>query len=226
MKHFGTILMVLLIALLLSAGCTQSAPAPLPQPVATAATTATPVITPVTTVAMQAPVVVVVTVIHNIVPTTQWKDSELHITFSAPQNLAVTTHLIPQPEGSQGLKYQTDLIANDIFYIRTFPISLNDDQAYRDTFRAWDPTPVQTTVTINGITFDRFESTRHGKTHVGYVAQKASASDIGFSSVLVYTADTSIPFEREDFETIVASFAYFTKDQAATMPGNEIPRIR
>ena len=226
MKHFGTIILVLLIALLLSAGCTQSAPAPVSQPVATAApTSTTPVITPMNTITTSVPVVTV-TVIHYIVPTKQWKDSELHITFAAPQDWNVTTRRMNLPEGSQGLKYQTDLVSNDIFYIRTFPISLDDDQAYRNTFRTWDPTPVQTTVTLNGITFDRFESTNDGKTHVGYVAQKASASDIGFSSVLVYTADTSIPFEREDFDTVVASFAYFTKDQAATMPGDEIPQVR
>ncbi|MFA5222421.1 MAG: hypothetical protein WC391_09080 [Methanoregula sp.] len=169
---------------------------------------------------------VIVTVIHYILPTKVWKDSELHFTITAPQDWAVTTRQMSMPDGSQGLNYQTDLVSNDVFYIRTFPISLSDDQAYRNTFRTWDPAPVQTTVTLNDITFDRFESTNDGKTHVGYVAQKGSASDIGFSSVIVYTAETSRPFEKEDFDKVVASFAYFTKNQEATMPGEEIPRIR
>ncbi len=70
-------------------------------------------------------------------------------------------------------------------------MSLNEDQAFRNTFRAW-PASVQTTVTINGIIFDRFESTGNGVSHVGYVAQKGSANDLGFSSVLQYTADESL----------------------------------
>jgi hypothetical protein len=168
----------------------------------------------------------IVTVIHYIVPAKVWKDSELHFTFAAPQDWVVTTRQVDQPEGSQGLRYKTELVPDDVFYIRTFPISLSDDQAFRDTFRTWDPAPVQTTVTLNDITFDRFESTKDGKTHVGYVAQKGSASDIGFSSVIVFTAETSRPFEKEDFDTVVASFAYFTRDQAATMSGEEIPRVR
>lgn len=215
--------MVLLIALLLSAGCTQTAPAPVAQTVTT--TPAIPAITPMTTVTTSVPQVIV-TKIHYILPTKVWKDSELHITFAAPQDWTVTTRRMSMPEGSQGLMYHTDLVSNDVFYVRTFPISLNQDQAYRDTFRTWDPTPVQTTVTLNDITFDRFESTKDGKTHVGYVAQKGSANDIGFSSVLVFTSDASHPFEKEDFDKVVASFAYFTKRQADTMPGEEIPRVR
>jgi len=226
MKHFGIGIMVILIAILLSAGCTQSSPAPVPQPVATAVmTTYPPAVTPVAAVTTSVPQVVV-TVIHYIVPTKVWKDSELHITFAAPENWNVTTLRVSQPEGSQGLIYQTDLVKNDIFFIRTYPISLNDDQAYRNSFRKWDPAPVETTVTFNGITYDRFESVKDGKIHVGYVAQKASANDIGFSSVLVYTADQSLPYEKTDFEKVVASFAYFTRYQADKMPGEEIPRVR
>jgi len=226
MKHFGTGILIILIALLLSAGCIQSSPTPSPQPVATAiTTTAPPALTPMTTVTTSAPQVIV-TVIHYIVPTKVWKDSELHITFAAPQDWTVTTWRMSLPEGSQGPEYLTTLVPKDVFSIRTYPISLNQDQGYRNTFRTWDPVPVESTVTLNGITYDRFESTKDGKTHVGYVAQKASASDIGFSSVLVYTTDTSRPFEKEDFETVVASFAYFTTRQADTMPGEEIPRVR
>jgi len=225
MKPFGTGILIILIVLLLSTGCTQSSSAPVSPTVATAVMTpgappATPIIA--TTSAPQ----VTVTVIHYIVPTKAWKDAELHIAFKAPQDWVVTTRQMNLPEGSQGLMYKTELVPNDVFSIVTYPISLNQDQAYRDTFRGWDPAPVETTVTFNGITFDRFESTKNGKTHVGYVAQKASASDIGFSSVLVFTADATQPFEKEDFDAVVASFAYLTKDNAATMPGEEIPRVR
>ncbi len=226
MKRFGIGILVFLVILLMSAGCTQSSPAPIAQPVATAATPlATPVVTPQAAATTSVPQVTV-TVIHYIVPTKAWKDTELHIAFKAPQGWEVTTRRMSLPEGSQGLMYQTDLVPNNVFSIVTYPISLNQDQAYRNTFRDWDPAPVETTVTYNGITFDRFESTKDGKTHVGYVAQKASANDIGFSSVIVYTADATHPFEKEDFDAVVASFAYLTRDNAATMPGEEIPRVR
>jgi hypothetical protein len=161
-----------------------------------------------------------------IYPTKAWKDSGLHIAFSAPQNWNVTTMPVRLPEGSQGLIYQTNLDPNRAFNLTTFPISLSDDQAYRDTFRTWDPAPNQTTVRINGIVFDRFESTQSGRSHIGYVAQKASANDIGFSSVLEFTTDSSRPFDREDFEKVVASFSYFTARNASSVPGEEIPRIR
>lgn len=229
MKHFGTRIVILFIALLLSAGCTQSSPSPSLQPVTTvvtqSATPTTPAETPVSVVTASVPQVTV-TVIHYIVPLKAWKDAELHMAFKAPQDWTVNTRLVSLPDGSQGLMYQTDLIANDVFSIRTYPISLNQDQAYRDEFRKWGPAPAESTVTINGIRYDRFETSNNGKTHVGYVAQKSSANDLGYASVLVYTADASRPFEKEDFENVVSSFAYFTKDRTATVQGEEIPRVR
>jgi hypothetical protein len=230
MKLFGTGILFFLTILILASGCMNSSPAPSPQPVATAptlppATQVSPAVTPVPFITASPPQVTV-TIVHLIFPTKAWKDSELHIAFSTPQNWNVTTMPVKLPEGSQGLIYQTNLDPNGAFNITTFPISLSDDQAYRDTFRTWDPAPVQTTVTINGIVFDRFESSQNGKTHIGYVAQKASANDIGFSSVLEYTTDTSRPFDREDFEKVVASFSYFTARNASSVPGEEIPRIR
>ncbi len=93
------------------------------------------------------------TIIHYVVPVKAWRDTELHIAFEAPQDWARTTHQLSPPEGSQGLEYQTDLVSNDIFYIRTYPISRNQDQEYRDMFRKWEPAPVETTVTLNGITY-------------------------------------------------------------------------
>lgn len=222
MKHFGTVILVLFIAFLLAAGCTQPAPS---SPPVTMATTATlPAATQMTPVTTSTPQTVIV--IHSIMPTNVWKDSEHHFTFAVPQDWNVTTRQQNLPDGSQGLIFKTDLVKDDVFFITTYPISLSDDQAYRDTFRKWDPTPAESTVTLNNIIYDRFESTKNSKTHVGYVARKGSANDLGFSSVLVYTADQSHPFEKEDFETIVASFAYFTKDQAATRPGREITVVR
>ena len=76
------------------------------------------------------------------------------------------------------------------------------------------------------IIYDRFESTSNGKTTVAYVARKGSANERGYASVLVFTADTSNRFEKEDFEKIVSSFRYFS---ARVLPvpcrAKEIPRV-
>ncbi|MDD1693598.1 MAG: hypothetical protein LUQ71_02620 [Methanoregula sp.] len=228
MKLSGIGILIILIALLLAAGCTRSTPAPAtltattaaPQPITSAAAE-----TPVPAVTTSAPQVTV-TVIHLIVPTTAWKDTELHFAFDAPQDWDVTTRLMDRPEGSQGLMYKTELVSNDAFSIITYPVNLNQDQAYRDTFRTWKPVPVETTVTINGITFDRFDSSGNGKSQVGYVAQKGSANDLGFASVITYTTNSSRMFEQEDFEKVVSSFTYFTGNRAANVTGTEIPGVR
>ena len=49
---------------------------------------------------------------------------------------------------------------------------------------------------------------------------------LGFSSVLVFTADSSLQYLQEDFENIVASFTYFTAKLSSIMSGQEIPRVR
>jgi len=225
-----TAILIIFIALLMSAGCTQTSPAPTPQPVIPVATqpdvpAATPALTPAATVTPAAPQVTV-TVIHYIVPVKAWKDTQLHFTIEAPQDWKISTRPRNLPEGSQGSEFQTELVANDAFYLITYPINLNQDQAYRNTFRTWVPAPAESTVTYNTIIYDRFESSKDGKSQVGYVARKGSANDLGYSGVFVYETDTSRPFEKEDFEKVVASFAYFTKAQAATVTGEEIPRVR
>lgn len=226
MKRVTTVFFLVVIALVIISGCTQSAPAPVPQPDQTQvpAVVTTPV-DPAATARVSAPVETV-TVIHYVYAEKAWKDSNRHIAFKAPENLKVTTWQMNSQEGTQGLEFQTDIVSNNLFYIRTFPISKNQDQEYRDTFRKWDPKPTESTVTINTIVYDRFESTKGGKTQVGYVARKSSANDLGYSSVLVFTADASHPLEKEDFEKVVASFGYFTIDQAATIQGEEIPQVR
>jgi hypothetical protein len=221
----SAIALILVIALVILTGCTQSQPAAIPQPDVTQVTVTQPPFTATAPITTSAPVVTV-TIIRYVVPEKAWKDTSLQITFKAPQDWSVTTRQLSTPEGSQGLLYQTDLVAGDVFYIQTFPISRNQDQDYRNAFRKWGPAPEESTVTINSIVYDRFESTNNGRTQVGYVARKASASDIGYSSVIYYITDGSTPFEREDFETVVESFAYLAKDKAQSATGYEIPRVR
>ena len=227
MKSSGIQILILIIALILAAGCTQSSPAPVPQPVTTAVTPSLPAAeTTVPSVTASAPQVTV-TVIHYIVPVKSWKDSELHLAFEASGDWNVTTRVASQPDSYQGHVYNTVLVPGGGFSIITYPVSLNQDQAYRDEFRGWTPAPVETTVTINNIVYGRFESTANGQTRVGYVVQKASASDIGFASVLTFTTDNvARPFDKADFEKVVSSFTYFTENQAANVTGEEIPRVR
>jgi hypothetical protein len=167
----------------------------------------------------------VVTIVHQVSLTKEIKDSELLFTLQVPVEWNVKTYPLNHADNSEVMEYQTDIVEDDVFYIRTYTISRSQDQAYRDQFRKWEPAPVETTVTINDIIYDRFESTSDGKTTVGYVARKGSANERGYASVLVFTADTSDRFEKEDFEKIVSSFRYFSGSSAATMPGTEIPRI-
>ncbi len=223
----SAIAMILVIVLVMFSGCTQSQPAATPQPVvtqvpATQEITETPAAPKITTAAP----VVTVTVIRHVEVQKAWKDSDLRIAFKAPSSWEVTTWRMDLPEGSQGLEYKTQLVPGDVFYIMTFPISRNQDQDYRNIFRMWAPAPEESTVTINNIVFDRFESTKEEKTQVAYVGRKSSANDLGYSSVIYFVADSTKQFEIDDFEDVVQSFTYLGKDTAATATGNEIPRIR
>jgi hypothetical protein len=227
MNLSGAVILVFLITLIFAAGCAQSSPAPQPvvttptlQPVTPTVPGGTPAPIPTTSAPR-----VTITLIHIIEPLKAWKDADLHFSFAAPENWNVTNMQVPLPEGSQGLIYQTNLDPNGFFTITTFPVSIDNDQAYRDTFRKWVPAPSETTVTINGILFDRFESAANGTTQVGYVARKSSANDLGFASVLRYTTDASHPFDREDFEKLIASFSYFTAAKASSVPGEDIPLV-
>jgi hypothetical protein len=229
MKRYGPLILLLVITLLLAAGCMQSSPVTTSRPelppttpgITVPATTTAPEVN----VTTRAPVVTV-TVIKYIEPPKTWKDTELHFGFSAPQDWKVTTRQLNTHEGSQGLEYRTDLIENDKFYIRTYPVSLNQDQDYRTSFRKWEPTPDESTVIYNNIVFDRFESTQNNQARIAYVTRKSSANDIGFASVILFTTDATHTLERKNFEDVVASFVYFPADKAANMTGDEIPRIR
>jgi len=223
----SAIALIFVIAFVILCGCTQSQPAAPPQPVMTAVpATPEPTETPAAPEITTAAPVVTVTVIRHVEVQKPWKDSDLRIAFRAPSSWEVTTWQVDLPEGSQGMEYKTQLVPGDVFYIMTFPISRNQDQDYRNIFRMWAPAPEESTVTINSIVFDRFESTKEGKTQVAYVARKSSANDLGYSSVIYFVADSAKQFEKDDFEDVARSFAYLNKDTADTEPGNEIPRIR
>jgi hypothetical protein len=226
MKYYTLLLIVIMVFALFLAGCTQLSGTSHVTPVVTATTIPTPKPTtpvptdPETTVPRQ-----VVTIIHQVSLVKDMKDSELLFTLQVPAEWSVSTHRLVNPDDSEGLVYQTDIVGDNVFYIQTYAISRSQDQAYRDQFRKWSPTPTtETTVTINKITYDRFESTSGGKTNVAYVAKKSSANERGYASVLVFSADNNNRFEKDDFEKIVASFRYFGAGSASAIPGEEIPR--
>jgi hypothetical protein len=218
MKFCAIPLLSIVVFGILLAGCTQSAgtgpvttvvPAPSPSP-AEAVTAAT------TTVPQP-----VATVIRYISQTKDIKDSGLLFALQVPVEWNVSTYQLMRSDYPD---YRTDLVADKVFSIYTYYLSQNQDQAYRDQFRKWSPSPTETTVKINEITYDRFESATDGRISVAYVERKSSANERGYASVIVFVADAGNRFEKEDFENIVASFRYFSGSDAGSMPGEEIAR--
>jgi hypothetical protein len=221
-KRIAIVLMGILVLGIGIAGCTQSSgtgpvtatgpiPSPSPTETVTVATTKTPE--------------PVVTVIRYVSRTKDIKDSELLFSLQVPVEWNVSTHRLDNPENFVGFMYQTDLVANNTFYIHTFTDYRSREQNYRDECRRWSPVPNESAVTINGIAFDRFESTADGLTRVAYVSRKTGVNEHGYLSVLAYSTDTSKRFEKEDFEKVIASFRFYSRDDIGTMPGEEIPRI-
>jgi len=218
---------VIMSAGTLICGCMQpsgTAPAAAPGPVTTITPPGqeTPVpamATAVMTPRESTPIIRTISQVRDI------RDTELLFALRVPAEWNVTTYRASNPRNTEGLLYRTDLVGNDTFFITTYAITRNQDQAYRDGCRMWSPAPVETEVTINGITADRFESVYGGRINVSYIVRKGSANERGFASVLSYSANASDPFEKEDFEKVAASFRYFSGSMAGTVPGAEILRI-
>ena len=204
MREPQTIFLILVvITCIISAGCVQSSGNSSVTPaVATSVPTLDPVTIVPTTTATSAPREVV-TVIRYVSPLKDVKDSYLLFTLQVP--------------------VEWNLVADNVFSIDTYVITRGREQEYRDRFRQWIPEPVETTVTINDIRYDRFESRACGNTSVAYIAHTNSANERGYASVLVFTARDSNRFEKEDFEKVVSSFRYFSMKSAGAIPGEEIP---
>lgn len=234
MRCSEVFLFLVVIACIFLAGCTQSSGT---LPVATDVPVISPALTepatpPTTAVETAVPTAAatgvprqVVTIIHCISSVKDVKDSELMFALQIPEEWNISTRRLNNPENFVGFLYQTDLVGNNTFYIHTFTDYREREQNYRDQFREWSPAPNMTTVTINGIVFDRFESTADGKTRVGYVTRKGMTNEQGYLSAIYFSANTSIRFEKEDYDKVVSSFRYFTRELATTVPGEEIYKI-
>jgi uncharacterized membrane protein YgcG len=234
MRFSGILLFLVMIACILIAGCTQlSGTGPVttavavtsPHPAETVTPAPTAIETAAPTTAVPSTPQPVVTIIHVIPLVKDVKDSERLFSLQVPVDWNVSTHRLANPQNFEGFMYQTDLVRNNTFYIHTYIDYQDRDQNYRNDCREESPARNETTVTINGITFDRFESTANGTTNVTYVARKSSTNERGYLSVLAFSAKTSNPFEKEDYDKVVASFRYYSKDDISKMPGEEIPLI-
>jgi len=217
MKYYPVLILITIILVGVT-GCTQSgAPAP------ANAVNQTGQITPGGNGTLTGSPTPLETTDRALLPMIPYKDTPLRIAFYAPEDWSVSTRPVPKPEGSEGLAYRTDLLDNNRFYIITYTVSRNEDQAYRNEIRStWIPTPTETTVVIHGITYDRFESSLAGTTNVTYVVRKSSANELGYASVLSFTTKGSNPDEMSEFMRVVSSFRYFTGSEARTIPGTEI----
>ena len=225
MRELQTIFLILgLIACIFFAGCTQlSGNRPVspvtPAVPATGAPTPEPAMLVPTAGATSAPQEIV-TILRYVSPQRDLRDSGLLFMLQAPAEWNVSTHRMTNSDTSD---YRTDLIAGDVFTIYSYPSARSREQEYRDRFRQWSPAPVETAVTINDIRYDRFETRADGNTTVAYLADTNSANERGYASVLVFTARDSNRFEMEDFEKVVSSFRYYSRESAVTIPCEEIP---
>jgi hypothetical protein len=154
------------------------------------------------------------------------KDSELWFTMQVPESWVVLTERISNQEGYEGLVYVTYLHDNPVlfntheFYIITYAVTRNFDQAVRDTYR--NRKMNESTVTINGITFDRFESKTDDHVKVAYVVRKSSANERGFASVIEYSHNSSSQYQQKDFESFLSTFQYKGAKEIKSVAGEEI----
>ena len=217
----------MVLAIACSSGCTQSIDSPSAKNRTIPAPTTPPTASPskpniqphFTTIAPKE-------VVQTLGPLKTIKDSELWFTMQVPESWNVTTERIPNPGGYEGLTYITHLYDGNVFYIITYAITRGQDQDIRNYFRAsWTPLPNESTVTINGITFDRFESKSYDNIDVAYVVKKSSANERGFASLIEYSLNSSSKDQQKNFESFISTFQYKGAKEIKSATGEEIKRL-
>ena len=218
---------VLLVAVVITAGCVGGDKETVVEPVQTTALSVStpPTVQPPFTADTHKKIIVTSSPLKTI------KDSELWFTMQVPESWEVKTGRISNPEGYEGLVYMTYLHDNPVpfntheFYIITYAISRSQDQSFRNYYRdKWTPLPNESTIIINGITFDRFESKTDNDVQVAYVVRKISANERGFASVIEYSLDSSSQYQRKDFESFISTFQYEGAKEIKSAAGEEIKR--
>jgi hypothetical protein len=160
------------------------------------------------------------------------KDSILNFAVNVPENWNGTTTMMNNPEGYEGLSYSTSFILdtgtpvsneNEEFSIITYAITRGQDQDLRNNIRTqWIPKPQESTVMIQGITVDRFQSDAHGYMTIAYVVRKGSANEKGFDSLIyVNVSEAKSTYGVKIYEEIVQSVRYLTQKEIDKLPAEE-----
>jgi hypothetical protein len=232
--------------LLVAAGCTQTVqPTPTPATVPTTVPTKTPtaVFTPVPTTPLSVP-----TLIAPVIPLpVSVKDTPLLFTISAPNGYAGTT--IRATTSENNILYKTTIFnpamggANgtindnsgsyielaDSLTIFSYSSSLSVDQNIRNIIRGSGAVFTESSVTYNRITYIRFDagSDPYSGTPaetVIFVGNKASANELGYFPVMIYTMTPNSKLNQATYENMVKSFRYYTSRNIGTATGEETDR--
>jgi len=229
MNLFTFLGFLIVLTLACSSGCTRPMSPPLPENMTMPAHTTAPLVSTLSTIQPSFTTVTPQEVIVPSGPLKTIKDSELWFSLQVPESWKVTTERMSNPEGYAGLVYVTYLYDNPIlfntheFYIITYAISRDWDQAVRNNYReTWTPVPNESTVTINGITFYRFESKTDDRVKVAYVVSKSSSNERGFASVIEYSLNSSSQYQQKDFESFLSTFRYLGAKEIKSAAGEEI----
>jgi hypothetical protein len=223
------IIFIVFLGIILVAGCTQQTKTPQPVP-STRETTTAGTSVPVNAITSPASTRPPVSLDKTI------KDSELDFALSVPSTWNGTTIRSINAEGFEGLGYLTNFSrdagkpvsdSSEEFTILTYAITRGQDQSFRTDLREnWIPQPAESTVTVNNIVFDRFETSSNGITAVAYVVRKASANEKGFASVIFFKVrDAGSTYSAETFDAVAQSFRYLTQKEVASLPGEEAAKV-
>jgi hypothetical protein len=240
-----------LIAFLFAGGCSQ--PAGQPAPVATPAQTPVmqePTVPPVTlTTAVPTVKTPAATPVIPAVPLPiTVKDTKLLFTIFAPDGYSGRTIRVTKSTG-YSIIYKTtifnpsilriDGIANDntgdylqlddaltIFF---YSAALNEDQNIKNLVRDKGVVFNETTVTYNGITYERFElesdpfSGKTGKTVI-FVGSKGDANENGYIPEMIYSVTGASTLGQTTLENMVQSFRWYPSKRIDNAPGIETDR--
>jgi hypothetical protein len=241
-----------LIALLFAGGCSQPAgqPAPVATPVQTLPAISEPTSSPATPAtivpAIKTPVPTLV--IPAVPLPVTVKDSKLLFTILAPDGYSGRTIRVTKSTG-YSIIYKTTIFnpailriggiaddntgdylqLDDALTIFFYAAALNEDQNIKNLVRDKGVAFNETTVTYNGITYERFElesdpfSGNSGKTVI-FVGSKGDANENGYIPEMIYSVTRASTLGETTLENMVRSFQWYTSRKIDSAPGIETDR--